>query len=213
MSLSVFCQAVAVNGLLGVNMSTIERRFALSSSQSAWIAATYEISGVPALLVIGYLGMALHRPAWIGGGLIMLGVGYGIFSIPHFAAAPYRYGDTGDSSNLCLQTAGNSHDNASLTAYDRYINAVNILASYIVTLYRTTGKSAACTFSDETSSGTRNMERQVKHEENCSDLIFERRFNKCESITMKCLYRKKQVCASFEVTRRMDVKFLYRVEV
>lgn len=119
--LTAFFQSMIVNGLIGVTISTIERRFALSSSQTAWIAATYEIAGAPALLIIGYLGSTLHRPAWIGGGLIMLGVGFGIFSIPHFAAPPYRYTD--GSSNLCVETAWNA-SNASLATGNRCARCV-----------------------------------------------------------------------------------------
>jgi len=106
-------ESMAVNGLLGTTISTIERRFALSSSQTAWIAVSYEVAGVPALLVIGYLGSTLRRPVWMSGGLIVLGVGFGIYSIPHFAAPPYTYVDSGDSSNLCIET---TFKNASLTA-------------------------------------------------------------------------------------------------
>ena len=110
--LSSFFQSMVVNGLLGVTISTIERRFGLSSSQSAWIAVSYEIAGVPALLVIGYLGPTLRRPVWIGAGLIVLGIGFGVYSIPHFAAPPYSYAESGDSSNLCVETASNSSSSA-----------------------------------------------------------------------------------------------------
>lgn len=103
-----FFESLVVNGLLGTTISTVERRFALSSSQTAWIAGTYEVVGVPALLVVGYLGMSLHRPAWIGGGLVMLGVGVGIYSIPHFAAPPYRFSGSGESNNLCVEPAWNT---------------------------------------------------------------------------------------------------------
>jgi len=113
MCMSVILESMAVNGLLGTTISTIERRFALSSSQTAWIAVSYEVAGVPALLVIGYLGSTLRRPVWMSGGLIVLGVGFGIYSIPHFAAPPYTYVDSGDSSNLCIET---TFKNASLTA-------------------------------------------------------------------------------------------------
>jgi len=106
--LTAFFQSMIVNGLVGVTISTIERRFALASSQTAWIAATYEIAGAPALLIIGYLGSTLHRPVWIGGGIVMLGIGFGVYSIPHFAASPYRYSGSGESSNLCSETAWNS---------------------------------------------------------------------------------------------------------
>jgi len=110
--MGTFIESMVVNGLLGVNISTIERRFALSSSQTAWIAASYEISGVPVLLIIGYLGLALHRPVWIGGGLVTLGIGFVIYSIPHFAAPLYRYADTGESINLCAKTAWNGSNSA-----------------------------------------------------------------------------------------------------
>jgi len=117
----VFCHAIAAKGLLAVIISTIERRFGLSSSQTAWMAATYEIAGVPALLIIGYLGSTLRRPVWIGAGLITIGVGLGIYSIPHFAAPPYRYAASGDSNNLCVDTASHLSSNASNSlANDRY---------------------------------------------------------------------------------------------
>jgi len=120
MCLSTFFQSMVVNGLLGVTISTIERRFGLSSSQSAWIAVSYEIAGVPALLVVGYLGSTLRRPVWMGSGLIMLGIGFGVYSIPHFAAPPYRYMESGDSSNLCVETASNVSSNTSLPMNDRF---------------------------------------------------------------------------------------------
>ena len=117
---TAFFQSMIVNGLVGVTISTIERRFGLASSQTAWIAGTYEIAGAPALLVIGYLGSTLRRPVWIGAGLVMLGIGFGVYSIPHFAAPPYRYTESGDSSNLCVERAWNASLNASSLANDRY---------------------------------------------------------------------------------------------
>jgi len=117
--LSTFFQSMAVNGLIGVTISTIERRFGLASSQSSWIAAAYEIAGAPAVLIIGYFGLVIHRPVWIGTGLIMLGIGFGVYSIPHFAAPPYRYSDAEDFSNLCVQTAWNLSTNSSLPVNDR----------------------------------------------------------------------------------------------
>jgi len=112
--LAAFFQSMIVNGLVGVTISTVERRFALASSQTAWIAASYEIAGAPALLVIGYFGSTLRRPVWIGAGLLLLGVGFGVYSTPHFAAPAYRY--SGDSVILCVETttANASVQNASL---------------------------------------------------------------------------------------------------
>jgi len=118
MFLTVLFQSMTVNGLVGVTTSTIERRFALTSSQTAWIVASYEIAGIPTLLLIGYFGSSLHRPVWMGAGIVVLGIGFGIYSIPHFAAPPYRY--SGDSINLCVETTwNNSNDNASLSPNNR----------------------------------------------------------------------------------------------
>jgi len=118
--LSAFFYSMAVNGLLGVTMSTIERRFGLASSQTAWILAADEIAGAPAVLIIGYFGLVIRRPVWIGAGLIVLGIGFGVYSIPHFAAPPYRYSDAEDLSNLCVQPpAWNSSTNTSLPVNDR----------------------------------------------------------------------------------------------
>jgi len=106
--LAAFFQSLAVNGLLGVTISTIERRFALSSSQTAWIAATYEIAGAPALLIIGYLGLKLRRPVWMGSGIVIVCIALFVHTIPHFAASPYRYADSGDWSNLCVESWNNA---------------------------------------------------------------------------------------------------------
>jgi len=128
--LATFCHLLVDNGLVGATISTVERRFGLHSSQSAWIAASYEIAGAPAVLIIGYLGSSLRRPVWIGGGLIMLGIGFGVYSIPHFAAPPYRYSESGDFSNLCVQTTFNSWTNNSLPANDRYHNKCRLLRGF-----------------------------------------------------------------------------------
>jgi len=117
--LSAFFQSMIVNGLVGVTISTIERRFALASSKTAWIAASYEIAGAPALLLIGYFGSTLRRPMWIGGGLVLLGIGFGIYAIPHFAAAPYRY--SGNSINLCVGLSNSSYHNVTLPTSDRCV--------------------------------------------------------------------------------------------
>jgi len=134
MFLTVLFQSMIVNGLVGVTISTIERRFALSSSQTAWIPASYEIAGIPALLVVGYFGSTLHRPVWMGGGLVVLAIGFGIYSIPHFAAPLYRY--SGDSVILCVESAWNkSNDNASLPPNNRcaeLASSLNAVIKYLV---------------------------------------------------------------------------------
>jgi len=114
--LGVFFGSMIEIGLVGITISTIERRFSFASSQTAWIAGTYEIAGAPAALIIGYLGLSVRRPVWIGCGMIVMGIGFGLYSVPHFAASPYRY--SGEVSNLCMEPALNASTNASLMSYD-----------------------------------------------------------------------------------------------
>ena len=110
--LAIFFGAMTEIGLVGITVSTIERRFSLASSQTAWITGTYEIVGAPSALIIGYLGLSVRRPVWIGGGMIVMGIGFGLYSVPHFAASLYQY--SGEVSNLCMEPALNASNNASL---------------------------------------------------------------------------------------------------
>ena len=54
-SLANLLQSLA-NGLYGVELSTIERQFDLTSSQSSWIAVGYEIGPIPVLILVSVLG-------------------------------------------------------------------------------------------------------------------------------------------------------------
>jgi hypothetical protein len=50
------CLQSLANGLYGVVLSTIERQFDLTSSQSSWIAAGYEMGPIPILILLSILG-------------------------------------------------------------------------------------------------------------------------------------------------------------
>jgi len=53
------CFQSLANGLLGVMLSTLEKRFDLSSSSSSWIASAYEIGPIPIVIIISYFGTRL----------------------------------------------------------------------------------------------------------------------------------------------------------
>jgi len=109
-------QSMSVNGLIGVTISTIERRFALSSSQTAWITSAYEIAGIPALLVVGYIGSKIRRPLWIAGGLVVLSLGIVVYVLPHAVAPLYAYDtSTNRTGSVCVPGVGSSqHQSACL---------------------------------------------------------------------------------------------------
>jgi len=53
------CFQSLANGLFGVVLSTIEKQFDLTSSESSWIASAYEIGPIPILLLLSFLGSRL----------------------------------------------------------------------------------------------------------------------------------------------------------
>lgn len=127
-------QSMSVNGLIGVTISTIEKRFALSSSQTAWITSAYEVAGVPVLLVVGYVGFRLRRPFWIAGGLVLLVFAIFIYMMPHFVAPLYSY-DSNNASNGKLCVGGFSNDSSpqcSSGSINRNNDQNDYLAMFIV---------------------------------------------------------------------------------
>lgn len=93
---------LVVNGFINVVITTIERRFGLRSSQTGLIASGYDISSFLCLVPVTYFGgrLGASKPRWIGIGLIFMGIGAFIFSLPHYLVGEYRANTAED--NVCL---------------------------------------------------------------------------------------------------------------
>lgn len=68
---NIFMSMIA-NGLIGVVISNLETRFELSSLQSSWIASSFEIAAIPAMLLVGLFSHHLQRPLLSGAGLLLM---------------------------------------------------------------------------------------------------------------------------------------------
>lgn len=88
---AAMASAMPQGGLVGVTISTVERRFHLSSWKMSWIRPISKLASLPALLAVGYFGSKISRPAWIAGGLFILAIGCVLYSVPHFVSPPYHY--------------------------------------------------------------------------------------------------------------------------
>ncbi|KAK3587445.1 hypothetical protein CHS0354_007936 [Potamilus streckersoni] len=86
-----FLQGFVVNGVLNAIISTLEKRFELPSSRSGLIASSNDFLAFFFVLGISYYGGRRNKPLLIGIGIVVLGLGSCIFSIPHFAAGVYNY--------------------------------------------------------------------------------------------------------------------------
>ncbi|XP_072175520.1 solute carrier organic anion transporter family member 4A1-like [Diadema setosum] len=76
-------------GLIFAVLTTLEKRFHLSSTESGSIASAYQFSAMFFTVFIGYIAEKGHKPVWVGIGSLVLAAGAVVFSLPHFLAEPY----------------------------------------------------------------------------------------------------------------------------
>ncbi|XP_056375829.1 solute carrier organic anion transporter family member 4C1-like [Hyla sarda] len=120
-SLLAVMQGTAVNGLVNVVISTIEKRYELKSSLTGLVAASYDIAFSLLALVVSFYGQRGHKPRWLAFSALMIGLGALVFSLPHFTSGTYQYGNryndfcerSGNSSGLenCIDKSGSSLSN------------------------------------------------------------------------------------------------------
>uniref|UniRef100_A0A1B0BLR6 Major facilitator superfamily (MFS) profile domain-containing protein n=1 Tax=Glossina palpalis gambiensis TaxID=67801 RepID=A0A1B0BLR6_9MUSC len=94
-------QGLIVNGLINVVITTIEKRFGLRSRQTGLVASGYDIASFICLIPVTYFGGHTNssKSRIIATGLLLLGLGSLVFSIPHFLIGHYRV--TAAETNTC----------------------------------------------------------------------------------------------------------------
>ena len=91
------------SGFTSVVLSTLERRYGLSSTATGAIASTFDAAVLVSVVFISYFGGRGHKPRWLGASLIVQATGSFIFSLPQFVFGRYRVGSSGAlSTEACL---------------------------------------------------------------------------------------------------------------
>ncbi|GCC30041.1 solute carrier organic anion transporter family member 4C1-like [Chiloscyllium punctatum] len=91
-SLLGIIQGTLVNGLVNINITTIEKRYNLNSFTTGVISTGYDMSFCVLCLFVSYYGQKGHKPRWLAFSSFMLGLGSLVFCLPHFTSGLYNYG-------------------------------------------------------------------------------------------------------------------------
>lgn len=108
-----FCtiQGIIVNGLVPSTISTIERRFQLSTSTIGRIMQFYDFGYVLFCIPVSYFGGRHSKPLALAIGLLLMSVGCFMFSAPHLIADSYTNTYNDDDAGLSRCYAASNSDN------------------------------------------------------------------------------------------------------
>ncbi|XP_008331619.1 solute carrier organic anion transporter family member 2B1 isoform X2 [Cynoglossus semilaevis] len=119
----VFCHSLLqlaqllVSGYMKSSISTIERRYGLSSQRSGLLASFNEVGNTILIVFVSFLGSRVHRPRFIGGGALLASLSSLLMALPHFLSGPYEHSTSISSpaltSDLCQSNLTSSSSNQS----------------------------------------------------------------------------------------------------
>lgn len=89
----MFIVGCMIGGITNTNIASLERRFGLNSSESAFVVVSYDIAFCIITIFVTYFGAQAHIPRLIAVGAGVFGLGALIYAMPHFLTPLYNYGN------------------------------------------------------------------------------------------------------------------------
>ena len=79
------------SGLVAVVLTTIERRFGFNSTQTGLIVSLAELGRLFSLVLVTLYGgqVGANKAKWISGGMVSIGLGSLLWTLPHFLSSRY----------------------------------------------------------------------------------------------------------------------------
>lgn len=98
--LSCLHQSVTT-GLIPASLSTLERRYELSSVESGLILSTYDIVKLLMVIPVSYLAGKRHIPKAIAFCCVIMSLGCATFAFVHYLSPPYVPQSTTEGESIC----------------------------------------------------------------------------------------------------------------
>ena len=91
LSVQGFLQGMIAFGFLYVVITTLEKRFNLSSVSSGTMVSCYDIASMSVVIFVTYFGERGSIPRWVGWGGLIFAAGSLLFTLPHFLTGFYDF--------------------------------------------------------------------------------------------------------------------------
>lgn len=91
-------------GLTAAGLTSLEKRFKLSSIQAGMIVAASDVSSLLLIVFISYFGGHRHKARWLGIGALVTSLGCLLFALPHVLVGRYVPLDFGlvKTGDMCM---------------------------------------------------------------------------------------------------------------
>lgn len=91
LGICAFVQSFVVNSIFPVGLSTLEKRFHMTSTQTGIISSWYDFAVLVAVFPVCHWGNTGHKGRWIGIGSFLMALGSFVCVLPHYMVPPYQY--------------------------------------------------------------------------------------------------------------------------
>uniref|UniRef100_A0A914NWX5 Major facilitator superfamily (MFS) profile domain-containing protein n=1 Tax=Meloidogyne incognita TaxID=6306 RepID=A0A914NWX5_MELIC len=89
LGICAFNQSFVINAIFPVDLSTLEKRFHMTSTQTGIISSWYDLAVLVVVFPVCHWGNIGHKGRWIGIGSLIMGFGSFISAMPHFISSPW----------------------------------------------------------------------------------------------------------------------------